>query len=144
MKRRSLIKGFSLGFLLKPFSVLADWNNKAFWAAEQGPALEALFAGVPVNSSEKITIGINSMIENGAVVPIKITTSLPDVTSISIFVENNPNPLIAHFELNPRCLGFVATRIKVDKPSNITAIVRSEETLFQTSTYIEVAEGGCG
>lgn len=143
MQRRSLLKYLSFGLLLKPFKVLADWNNAAFWSAHQTDSLAKLFPGKSINTSDQITIGARSFIENGAVVPIKINTSLPKVTSISIYVEKNPNPLIAHFELSPRSLGFVATRIKIDKPSNISALVQSDGELYQTTMFIEVAKGGC-
>ena len=143
MNRRSILKLLTLGFILHPFKTFADWNSKAFWAADQNNSLSELFPGRDISTSDKINIGVNSFIENGAVVPIKITTDLPDVTTISIYVEKNPNPLIAHFELNPRCKGFVATRMKVDKPSNVSAVVQSAGKLFQSTTYIEVAKGGC-
>ena len=143
LNRRNFLQWLGATLFLKPLSALADWNNDAFWAGKQPEALENMFPEQAISESSEITIGVNSFIENGAVVPIKINTTLPDVSSISIFVENNPNPLIAHFELQPRCLPFAATRIKVDRPSNITAVVQSMGKLYQTTTYIEVAEGGC-
>lgn len=130
--------------LLKPVAAWADWNSKAFWAGKQEDALENLFPGKSIAASDEVAISMHEFIENGAVVPIKIKTTLPDVSSISILVEKNPNPLIAHFELNPRCLGQVSTRIKVDKPSNITALVQSKGELFSKTQFVEVAEGGCG
>ena len=132
-----------MGFLLTPLKTFADWNTQAFWSNDQTDSLAKLFPGQSLAVTDKISIGVNSFIENGAVVPIKITTELPEVSTISIYVENNPNPLIAHFELNPRCTAFVATRIKVDKPSNVSAVVQSAGKLYKTTTYIEVAEGGC-
>ncbi len=149
LKRRTFLRycGITLTgitSLLKPLVALADWNKEAFWAAEQNIALENLFPGKTLSESDKVVISMHEFIENGAVVPIKIKTTLPDVSSISIFVEKNPNPLITHFELNPRCAGLVSTRIKVDQPSNITAVVQSGGKLFSKKQFVEVAEGGCG
>ena len=106
-------------------------------------ALEKLFPGMSIADSDQITIGVHDLVENGAVVPVKINSDLPDVSSISIVVEKNPNPLIAHFELSPRCRAFVATRIKVGAPSELVAIVKSKGQLYKTSKYVEVVEGGC-
>ncbi len=130
--------------LLKPLGAWADWNKEAFWAAEQNIALEKLFPGKTLSESTDVVISMHAFIENGAVVPIKIKTTLPDITNITILVEKNPNPLIAHFELNPRCAGLVSTRIKVDQPSNITVVVQSGGKLFSKTQFVEVAEGGCG
>ena len=94
--------------------------------------------------SDAIKIGVHEVIENGAVVPVKIDTDLPAVQSISIFVEHNPNPLIAHFDLSPECKGFIATRIKMNQPSDIIAIVQSDGKLYSKRKFVEVVEGGCG
>ena len=153
MRRRNLIKFLCSGIalpltgmaaLLKPGLLLANWNEKAFWAAEQSQALENLFPDKTVEESDQIELSMHAFIENGSIVPVKITSSLPDVTSISIFVEENPNPLIAHFELNSRASAFVSTRIKMDKPSNVMALVQSNGKLFSRSRFVDVAEGGCG
>ena len=96
-----------------------------------------------IEESKQITIGVHDLVENGAVVPVKINSDLPGVTSISIVVEKNPNPLIAHFELSPKCRAFVATRIKVGAPSELVAIVKSNGKLYKASKYVEVVEGGC-
>ncbi|MCK5104042.1 MAG: hypothetical protein KAR17_14555, partial [Cyclobacteriaceae bacterium] len=97
-----------------------------------------------VTPSDAITIGVHDLVENGSVVPLKIKTDLPNVESITILVEKNPNPMIANFNLAPACTGFIATRIKVAEPSYITAIVKSEGKLFSTKKFVEVIEGGCG
>ncbi len=143
MNKRTFLKILTFSFIAYPIRTLADWNTKAFWASKQENSLKNLFPDKTITESDQISIGVNSFIENGAVVPIKIKTDLPNVSSISIYVENNPNPLIAHFEFSPRSKGFIATRIKVEKPSNIMALVNSNDQLFSSTKFIEVAEGGC-
>lgn len=130
--------------LLKPFSVRAGWNAGAFAAKTEHEALSAFFPGKQITPSDSITISVNDLVENGAVVPIRITTDIPAVQSITILVEKNPNPLVADFELSPECTGFVATRIKVAEPSDIIAIVRSEEGVYSARKFVKVVEGGCG
>jgi len=132
-----------VGGLLKPVLAFADWNVDAFNAETQSDALAKFFPGLSVTPSDAISIGVHDLVENGAVVPIKVNTDLPNVESIAILVEKNPNPFIANFNLTPACAGFIATRIKVGEPSNITAIVKSDGKLFSASKFVEVIEGGC-
>ncbi len=128
---------------LKPISAFAKSNKAAFNANSLDKAIAAYFPGQEIQKSERITIGVYPVVENGAVVPIKINTDLPQVESMTIFVDKNPNPLIANFNLSPVCVGFISTRIKVQQDSNIIAMVKSNGVLFSTSTFIEVHEGGC-
>jgi sulfur-oxidizing protein SoxY len=148
MKRRKLVKYIIsvpvLGTLLRSAAALAEWNVEAFAAETEKHALDVFFPGREIIASDAIKIGVHELIENGAVVPLKIETDLPAVQSISIFVEKNPNPLIAHFDLSPECKGFIATRIKVGQPSDIMAIVQSEGKLYSKRKFVEVVEGGCG
>lgn len=133
-----------LGSVLLPVKVLAKWNKAAFTATDINAALAACFPGQTINRSEQIDIGVHPVVENGAVVPVKINTGLPNIESISIFVDKNPNPLIANFDLSPNCIGFVSSRIKVQEPSNIIAVVKTTAGVFKTQTFVEVHEAGCG
>ncbi len=150
MLRRDTLKLIASGSLvfisglIKPIYALAKRNEEAFSAEDFDTALHTYFPGFEIIESEQISIGVHPEIENGAVVPIKINTDLPDVVSISIFVDKNPNPLIANFDLFPGCKGFISTRIKVQNPSNIYAVVKSNDKVYMTKTFIEVHEGGCG
>lgn len=130
--------------LLKPITALAKWNKAAFTAENYDEAIAAYFPDHKLQPSDQITIGVHPVVENGAVVPIKIKTEIPNIESITIFVDKNPNPLIANFDLFPGCIGFVSTRIKIQQPSNIVAIVKNDKGIFSKSTFIEVHEGGCG
>lgn len=130
--------------LLKPIMAFAEWNKAAFTAVDFDKAVAAYFPDHKIQSSNQITIGVHPIVENGAVVPVKINTDISNVESITIFVDKNPNPLIANFDLSPDCIGFVSTRIKVQQPSNIVAIVKNDKGVFSKSTFIEVHEGGCG
>jgi len=153
MRRRLFLKRFfscsailvtGIGGMLKPLMALADWNTDAFSVVTEKDAVTKFFPNQTVTPSDAIKIGVYDLVENGAVVPVKIKTELPDVKSITILVEKNPNPLIANFILNPECSGFIATRIKMDRSSDIIAIVNSQGKLHSTRKFVEVLEGGCG
>ncbi|MDX1519543.1 MAG: thiosulfate oxidation carrier protein SoxY [Gammaproteobacteria bacterium] len=119
-------------------------NKPAFTSDEQSAAIEKLFPGQTLLPSDAIDIQVHDLVENGAVVPVEINTRMESAESITILVEKNPNPLIAHFRLGPRCQPRVATRIKVNEPSNITAVVKANGKLFSAVKFVEVIEGGCG
>jgi len=130
--------------LLKPITALAKWNDAAFSAVDYDEAIAAYFPNQKIKESEQISIGVHDVVENGAVVPIKIKTDLPKIESITIFVDKNPNPLIANFDLFPGCVGFISTRIKIQQASTIIATVKSDGMVFSTKKFIDVHEGGCG
>jgi sulfur-oxidizing protein SoxY len=149
MLRRDLLKGFISGSfflsgLVKPFSVFAKWNQEAFDATDFKTAINSYFPNHEIEKTDKISIGVHPVIENGAVVPVKIKTEISNVESITIFVVKNPTPLIANFDLFPGCLATVSTRIKMENPSNIIVIVKADNRLYSTKTFVEVHEGGCG
>lgn len=125
-------------------TVLARWKEESFTATDFETALKTYFPDQEISESDQISIGVHPVIENGAVVPLKINSGLPNIESITIFVEKNPNPLIANFDLSPVCKGFISTRIKMQYPSNIYAVVKSNGKVYMKKTFIEVHEGGCG
>jgi sulfur-oxidizing protein SoxY len=149
MLRRDILKALASGTLilsglLKPISALAKWNQAAFDSTNYDEAINSYFPDQQFEETDQITIGVHPVIENGAVVPVKINTNLSKPESITIFVDKNPTPLIANFDLFPGCLGFVSTRIKMQKPSNIIVVVKADGKFFTTKTFVEVHEGGCG
>ena len=97
MKRRVFLKGsFAAGTiavaaaagLLTPRRLLAaSWPETAFDAKNETDAVKALFGDMPVVDSDAITIKAPLQAENGAVVPVKASTSLLNAESIAIVVE---------------------------------------------------------
>jgi len=152
MKRRSFLKGtlatsalsVAVGTgLLKPTEVLAAWPENAFAQKTLADAMSAIGEGSATKSGD-ITIKAPDIAENGAVVPITIKTSIPHVEKISLFVEKNPQPLAASFDLTSICEGFVSTRIKMGKTSDVVAVVQAGGKSFSASKTVKVTIGGCG
>jgi len=143
--RRSLIRSMlAIGALLAlPKIVLAARPDKAFEAADADQAIADLFGEKPV-ASDRVTLKIPDIAENGAVVPVTISTDLENVQLISVVVVNNPTPLAAAFELGPRTLPSVSVRIKMGESSMVHAIVKADGKLYVTSKDVKVTIGGCG
>jgi len=153
MKRRFLLKaGVALGGLVLGIktgvvrlrAAVAAWPRAAFEADKVAGAMQALFGDQVITESEAIQIDIPKLAENGAVVPIKVSTSLPGVRSMCIFGDKNPVPLIAHFEFSPRSAPPLSTRIKLADSSNVVVAVKTDAGLYRRQRWIEVSEGGCG
>ena len=151
--RRVLLKGSmaagALGVavgagLLTPRVVLAAWPEAAFAAKTVPEALKALTGSDAPAESADIKIKAPDIAENGAVVPVTITTSMDNVESISLIAANNPVPLVANYTLGEGAQGFVSTRIKMGKSGDVIAVVKSGSKLYSASKVVKVTIGGCG
>jgi sulfur-oxidizing protein SoxY len=130
--------------LLTPRMVLAAWPEKAFSAKSVDDGMNALFGSVDASTSSDIKIKAPDIAENGAVVPITVSTSKSNVDSITVMVEKNPSPLAANFNLAANTEGFVSTRVKMGKTSDLIAIVKSGGKLYSAKKQVKVTIGGCG
>ena len=145
-KRLLLKGGVALAALAAlPRTLLAAmWPEEAFAATEADAAMSTLFGTNQATASDQITLKVPEIAENGAVVPVTISTTLADVESISIVVKNNPRPLVASFEIPAGTLPDVSSRIKMGETSDVTAVVKTADGLYSTSRQVKVTIGGCG
>lgn len=153
MKRRIFLKGSlatgALGAtigtgLLTPRAALAAWSKEAFESKDINSALSNLLGSSDLAASDKIKIKAPDIAENGAVVPISVSTTIAGAESISILVEKNQLPLAANFVLGANTLGDVSTRIKMGKTSSVVAVVKAGGKLHSTGKEVKVTIGGCG
>jgi sulfur-oxidizing protein SoxY len=133
-----------------PFSLLpafAAANDKypedAFKQKSDAEAIKALY-GKTAEPSDKVKLDAPEIAENGAVVPISVSSSLADVTSISILVSENPNALAASYKIPAGTVPSVANRLKMAKTTNVIAIVEAGGKLYSTTKEVKVTVGGCG
>ena len=145
--KRKLLKFASVAASLAIFhrTLLATWPEKAFKTDNVTDAINGLW-GVPASTSESSAIKLKApdIAENGAVVPVTVSTDIEGVESIAIFVEGNPNPLAASFEINENLLADVSTRIKMGKTSNVVASVHANGKVYSARQEVKVTIGGCG
>ena len=119
------------------------WPKDAFSQKAEADAIKALYAKTP-EASDKINLDAPEIAENGAVVPIAVSTTLPNVTSIAILVSENPFPLAANYPIPPGTSPAVANRLKMAKTSKVIALVASGDKVFSASKEVKVTVGGCG
>ncbi len=146
MKRRTMLKGalIASAAALTPQAVLAAWPKEGFGAKSVPEALMGTLGSDSTSPSDAIKIKAPDIAENGAVVPVTVSTTLADVTSISILASANPSPLAASFDLGAGAAGFVSTRIKMGKTGDIVAVVKSGGSLHSNRKGVKVTIGGCG
>jgi sulfur-oxidizing protein SoxY len=130
-----------------PTPAFAAANDKypedAFKQKSDADAIKSLY-GKTAEPSDKVKMDAPEIAENGAVVPISVTTSLADVTSISILVAENPNALAASYKIPAGTMPSVANRLKMAKTTNVIAIVEAGGKLYSTTKEVKVTVGGCG
>jgi sulfur-oxidizing protein SoxY len=152
--RRLILKGAATVALVGlgniPFGlapVFAAANDKypedAFKQKSDADAIKSLY-GKAAEPSDKVKLDAPEIAENGAVVPISVSTNLADVTSISLLVSENPNALVASYKIPSGTVPTVANRIKMAKTSNVIAIVEAGGKLYSATKEVKVTLGGCG
>jgi len=114
----------------------------AFEAKSVADVLKAL--GGTAADSKEISITSPDIAENGAVVPIAVTSKLPKTQEIYILVEKNPAPLTAAFTIPEGTEAFVSTRVKMGQSTNVVAVVKADGKLYSTTKETKVTLGGCG
>jgi sulfur-oxidizing protein SoxY len=128
-------------------AALAAANDKypedAFKAKTEADAIKALY-GKTAEASDKVKLDAPEIAENGAVVPVSVTTTLADVTSISFLVSENPVVLVASYKIPAGTMPSVANRIKMAKTSNVIVVVEAGGKVYSTTKEVKVTVGGCG
>ena len=126
-------------------TALAAANDKypedAFKQKDGREAIKLLY-GRTAEPSDKIKLDAPEIAENGAVVPISVSTSLADVTSIAFVVAENPNVLAAYYKIPQGTMPNVANRLKMAKTSNVTVIVEAGGKLYSAAKEVKVTVGG--
>jgi sulfur-oxidizing protein SoxY len=121
----------------------ANRNEAAFQAKAVAEALKILGASNPVESRD-IIITAPDIAENGAVVPVAVTSKIPNTESIAILAEKNPFPLAASFDIAPSMDAYVSTRLKMGQTTDVRAIVKAGGKYFTAAKEVKVTVGGCG
>jgi sulfur-oxidizing protein SoxY len=150
--RRNVLKGAGsagvvsvavMAGLLKPGMALANWNKAGFESKDMGGAMGAVGAGGAANSGD-IEVKAPDIAENGAVVPVEITSKIAGTSRIAIVADKNSLPLIADFNFSNGAEGFVSTRIKMGATSNVVAVVHAGGKAYKAQKEVKVTIGGCG
>ncbi len=120
------------------------WNKTAFDAKTVGDVMKAFGSGAPAESKD-VTLTAPDIAENGAVVPFAIATTLPNVKSMLILVEKNPNTLLAKFDVTDAIEPAFSTRGKMGQSSDVYAVaITADGKAHYAKKEVKVTLGGCG
>ena len=134
---------FAAGCLRPVYLLAAEWNKAAFDAKALADTMKNIGAS-SATDSDQIQLKAPEIAENGAIVPVEITSRIPDTQTIYIVADKNPQPLVAIFEIQPGLEPFISTRIKMGESSKVRVLVKAAGKFYVTSQEVKVTIGGCG
>ena len=116
--------------------------NKAL-AAKKLDFLRKRFPKQSLSLSNDISLQLPKIISDAKQIPIAIQYNGPRAKQLFLFIENNPSPLLAKFQLYDAT--WLRTNIKAAKTSWLYVVVQTDdgELLYQKH-WLEVNENGCG
>ena len=130
--------------LLKPARALAAaWNKEAFAAKNPVDALKGIGI-VDSAASKDLVIDAPQIAENGAVVPVEITSNIPNTASIAVVIDKNPFPLAGKFDFMEGALPFVKVNLKMGETSDVRVVATASGRNYVATKDIKVTIGGCG
>lgn len=148
--RRSILKFTTIFGLAVATNLLgsmkvfaAEWKAKSFEAKTMEDALKELGIDKYTMSSD-VAVSSAEIAENGAVVPVSVSSAIPNTDYMAILVEKNPSPLSITFNFPEGTETAVTTRVKMGGTSNVFAFVKADGKWFAASKEIKVTLGGCG
>ena len=143
LQRSAAVAGLlaSAGF---PQFAHAAFNKNAFEAKAIQDAVKAA-GGASLIESKDVTLTAPDIAENGAVVPMGISTALPGVKHLLLLVEKNPLALVAIFQSNESLENNFLTRAKMGQTSDVYAVaIMADGKALWAKKEVKVTLGGCG
>ena len=143
LKQRAVVAGLLASARFPQFAQAA-FNKTAFDAKTVQDAVKAAGGGA-VAESKDVTITGPDIAENGAVVPLGVSTSLSGVKQLLILVEKNPSTLVALFHVSDAVDANFSTRAKMGQSSDVYAVaIMADGKALYAKKEVKVTLGGCG
>ena len=153
MKRRSFLKStfaagatsvaVSAGIISPNIAFAEAHGNDPFKAKSVDDVLKMLGAS-GAEASTDIKIKAPEIAENGAVVPVGITSKVKGTTEIIIISAMNPTPLAAKYTFSESAVPAIKSRFKMGKTTDVIALVKAGDKFYTAKANVKVTKGGCG
>ena len=144
LSRSGQLAALMAGAGLLPAQAQAAWNAAAFEIKTMAELAKTLGASVPAESKD-VTVTGPDIAENGAVVPVGASTTLPGVKKLMLLVEKNPSVLAASFDVSDAVDAAFTTRVKMGQSSNVMAVaLMNDNRVLFAQKEVKVTLGGCG
>ncbi len=153
MKRRSFLKSTLVASaagaavtagILSPNLAFAAAHGSDLAAAKSVDEVLKLLGAEGAAESDKIKIKAPEIAENGAVVPVGITSELAGTTEIISITAANPTPFAAKYTIGEGATAAVKSRFKMGKTTDVIAVVKADGKYYTAKTNVKVTKGGCG
>lgn len=150
VKKRNFLRASAMfglaaitGFYGSGKAFAAEWKASSFGASSLADTLKELGAS-DYAMSDDVKVKSAEIAENGAVVPVRVSSNIPNTEYMAILVEKNPQPLATAFNIPAGTEANIKTRIKMGETSNVMAVVKADGKWFAAKKEIKVTLGGCG
>lgn len=129
---------------LPPNRAVAAWPREHFATAEFDRLFARVFGNQEIVDSDELVLQLPEVAENGAVVPLTLSSTLERIDRIYIWVEKNPTPLAAEFAFDQSVALYLTARIKMAESCHVVVIAQQDGRLLRRRQWVKVVQGGCG
>lgn len=148
MQRRQFIKNALAANLLLALQFVspqlaAKISRDTFQDTSSEVVVSTILGEVEAEESDKITIKAPETAENGAIVPLEVTSDIEGSQRIVLVVVNNPTPLAGEFIFGEGIQANVKVRCKIGKTSDVIALVGAGDKIYTKKVEVKVTKGGC-
>jgi len=119
-----------------------ETKPKAWTATKVDEAIKEIF-GDSKTTEGKIKLKAPDIAENGAVIPVTVSTKL-NAKTVAIFQDANPETAVAVFTVPENGIIDYSVRIKMAKTGTVTVVADVDGKLISASKLVKVTIGGCG
>ncbi len=117
---------------------LAKWPIDVFENNPTDAAIDAMLRGAEATRSDKVQLTTPAEHQNPALVPVAVTSSLPEMLSLSLFADSANAPLLASFEFGRHPVTRLFTRIRVQHSTRAWALVKSGDEYFISEDSVKI------
>ncbi len=129
----------------KAWTTLNPLNGKKVNASDLSgidASIKELF-GTSVTTPGDINVKAPAIAENGAIVPITVSSSLKGDT-VAIFQSANPEATTAVFTVPADGIINYSMRLKMAQTAEVRVVISVDGKLYSASKVVKVTKGGCG
>lgn len=152
MKRRSFLKSTMVASasiavgagILSPTIALAEKHGNDLSKAKSLDEVLKMLGATDAEASDKIKIKAPEIAENGAVVPVTITSEVEGTTEIISITAANPTPYSAKYTFGEGAIPSIKSRFKMGKTTDVVAVVKAGDKFYTAKVNVKVTKGGCG
>lgn len=145
--RRNILRGAAPSVMLSVALAAGLLRSSSATASSLSASLAANLKGLRTSQpvvSDEVHLKAPAIAVDGASFFIQFSTTLPEVDALMVFVDRNPQPLVAAFQITQDVLPEIEMRIKLAQTAQVIVVARSAGKFHQTARSVKVTTGGCG